>query len=261
MTLSKIKVDAVLSACKVASAVLMKYFSMDLDLEIEEKSDNSPVTKADKESSDILSKALVKVLNIPVLSEENTEKENKNILKNHSKFWLIDPLDGTWSYIRKKPTFAINVALIEEGVPIWGALAVPYKDKIYYINEKNILKAKQNNKFLKIEKKDNQGDKIDFLVSSQNLNQRTEDLINNFTSKTVTPLASAVKFGVMAEGNADIYPRFKPTYSWDTAAGHALLNNIGGTIINAETRKELQYNKTLLNPSFIALRDKNIYLP
>lgn len=261
MPLTSNKIAKIIDACNESASILLKYFNSDADLEIESKKDSSPVTKADTESSDNLIRALPKILDLPVMSEENTQAVNLDILKNHNKFWLIDPLDGTWSYIRGRDTFVINIALIENGEPIWGMIGMPVQDKIYYIDEHDELCISHCGKSHKIKQPAPNAERIDFLVSSRNLTQKLEDFINQFEHKTVTPLASAIKFCIIAEGNADIYPRFKPTYSWDTAAGHALLRNIDGTILDANTFKELKYNKKLLNPDFIALRDKNIYLP
>lgn len=257
----KKEINHLLKTAQSACKLVLEYYNNHTDLEIESKNDNSPVTIADKKSSDLIIKSLHELNNrIPVISEENPDAQNLDIIKKHKTYWLIDPIDGTWSFIKKKGYFTVNIALIKNGEPIWGLVASPLDNSsIYYIDhEDHACKLSDGKtKLLKPKKIYDKG--FDFLVSHQNLNQKTQDLISKFKIQTITPIASSIKLAFMAEGIGHIYPRYKPTCIWDTAAGHALLKRIGGEVFDATTMKPLRYNNsTLLNPNFIAVSDIGI---
>lgn len=253
-TLAKIAIKEVVKAAQKAGEIILEHYHD--EIEIIRKSDNSPVTIADKLSSEYIIKVLQKLHpKIAIISEENDEKENLQILRKHTLFWLIDPLDGTWVFINKKGTFTVNIALIEDGVPIFGVLHSPLDGTTYYNDEKSAYKIHKNS-CKKIQAKIPGKEGYDFLVSNVNLNQSTSDFIAKYKVNTITPIPSSIKLALLAEGKGDIYPRFKPTFSWDTAAGHAILKAVGGEVYDT-TGKPLIYNrKTLLNPSFIAVSDK-----
>jgi 3'(2'), 5'-bisphosphate nucleotidase len=256
--LSSPEINAIIKIAQESAHLIMGYYNSALP-EAERKSDNSPVTIADKHASEYIIAELAKInASIPVVSEENKEEDNIAIIKKHQTFWLIDPIDGTWSFIRKKGEFTVNIALIVEGQAVWGLIANPQDGAVYYMDEHNQCIKLYQKKHLVISGKDCSDSGLDFLVSHQNLNQRIQDYIAQFPVKTITPIPSSLKFALMAEGKGDIYPRFKRTCIWDTAAGHALLTAIGGGIYKL-SGEPLNYNSGILeNPDFIAVSRKEI---
>lgn len=250
--LAKSDIDFIIKGASQAGQILMDYYNGGDNL-VSHKEDNSPVSEADFASNQHICAMLQELTpNIAIVSEENDENENLKILKNARIFWLIDPLDGTWSYLERKGHFVINIALIVDGVPAWGLIESPLTGESFYMNQhkKCCYKSAQNeHSIIDFEKDFNDG--IDFLVSQQNLDQRTQDFVNQYTIKTLTPISSALKFGLLANGIGDIYPRFKRTCIWDTAAGHAMLLACGGDIFDVNGDR-LRYDGSIYNPDFIA---------
>lgn len=254
---ANINIKKVLGIAHSAAQLLLDYYDVE-DLEVERKGDNSPVTVADKESSQFISEELKKIYpNIPVVSEENDKELSLNIIKKCPKFWLVDPLDGTWSFIQKKSYFTINIALVKDGKPIWGLIQSPIFKTAYYIDEKGKAVKSEGKSVVKMLSKKISKAGIDFLVSNRNLDQKLQDFISYFKVKTITPVPGAIKFALMSEGKGDIYPRFRATGLWDTAAGQALLNAVGGEVFDIKGHP-LRYNGVSLNnPDFIAVTDKS----
>jgi 3'(2'), 5'-bisphosphate nucleotidase len=244
--------DIVSLSIKVNNLLLSYYNS---EFKISHKSDDSPVTDADHSASELIIEQLHKITpGISVVSEENDLDENLAIIKEKSIYWLIDPLDGTSSFISKKGVFTVNIALIVNGIAVWGLISSPLDGTVYYNDLHSTAVYKFDGKTSSmVQPKPIQKNAIDFLVSHQNLNQNTQDFITHFKINTITPIPSAIKFALLAEGKGDIYPRFKDTCTWDTAAGQALLNAVGGDVVNVEG-KSLRYNlPTVKNPHFIAI--------
>lgn len=247
-------IQKIISLSIKANQLLLSYFN-NAELEVSHKSDNSPVTEADKSASELITNTLAKITpNIPIVSEEHDLKMNLDIIKKEDIYWLVDPLDGTSSFIRRKGAFTVNIALIIKGKAVWGLISSPLEGTVYYTN----LQASQAYKFdgkktIAIKPKQIDKESVDFLVSHQNLNQSTEDFIKNFKINTITPIPSAIKFALLAEGKGDIYPRFKDTCIWDTASGHAILNAVGGDVVTLDG-KSLRYDhSTIHNPHFVAV--------
>lgn len=260
---------AIKAALEAGKAILEVYNST--DLEIEFKSDNSPVTRADMIAHNIILEHLLP-LNIPVLSEEsdNIPFAERKMWK---KFWLVDPLDGTKEFIKRNHEFTVNIALIENNLPVLGIVYTPVKD-ILYIGELNmgafrLEQATQINDIntallisRAIKLPDKQHDTIGVVASRSHLNNETsafiEGLKRKYPDARIVTKGSSLKLCMIAEGEADYYPRFAPTYEWDIAAGHALLLSSGAYLQLAGNDKEpFVYNKeNLLNPWFIAGRNK-----
>lgn len=239
-----------------ASKIVMRHYNAE-SVEIESKDDNSPVTIADHESSVFITEQLHKLYpNIPVISEEGNNNLNIDIVKGSDLFWLVDPIDGTWSFIRHNGAFVINIALVQGGEPIFGVINAPLHNATYYNDGGSVYKIESGAARQVLPNRDFSNG-LDFLVSDSNLCQGAQDLISGYNIKTLTPIPSAYKFALMVEGQGDIYPRFKPTYAWDTAAGHALLKAVGGEIYGLDGLP-LKYNQRLLNPNFVAVVDKRI---
>jgi 3'(2'), 5'-bisphosphate nucleotidase len=259
----EIDIARMIKLAEEAREIILGYYNAVNDFDIERKGDNSPVTNADKESSDlIVSRLLKEYPGIKVISEESDNTENLKILNTEKIYWLIDPLDGTWSFIKRKGHFAINIALIIEGKPYFGLIDSPLDSVVYYNDpvSNSVFKKDSELTALITPKNIDIENGFDFLVSHKNLDQKTSDFINSYKVNTVTPISSSVKLGLLAEGIGDIYPRFKKTCIWDTASGHALINTIGGDILDVYGNP-IRYDKTLYNPDFIALRSTEIKLP
>ena len=239
---------------KAAQAVLKLY---DSGFEIYEKKDKSALTSADIISHKILIKGLTKSFpQIPVLSEESEEIPFQK-RKNWKKFFLVDPLDGTRGFIKKNGEFTINIALIEERTPVLGVIVSPVNKKIYFAESRKgaYLKEDGRNRRLPLFSRTANGVRV--IRGRSRPCNKVEALINTLKShyKTIemTQIGSSLKFCKIAEGSADIYPRFGLTSEWDTAAGHTLLSETEGEIKKISSKDSLIYNKeSTLNPHFIA---------
>ncbi|MDA3778771.1 MAG: 3'(2'),5'-bisphosphate nucleotidase CysQ [Bacteroidales bacterium] len=239
------------------------------DFEIKLKSDNSPLTIADKNAHNIIFNELSKT-NFPILSEEGKSISYKE-RKKWEYYWLVDPLDGTKEFIKRNGEFTVNIALIHKDTPIMGIVYAPFlKDlyigsleygsfKISNIDSRN-SKDEINIDKLMLEKNSlpfsSERKNYTVVGSRSHMNEDTEKFIDNlreihgdidFISK-----GSSLKLCMVAEGQADIYPRFAPTMEWDTGAGHAIATGAGFSITQKDEKTALIYNKeNLLNPWFI----------
>lgn len=245
------------AAIEAGKAIMNVYWSGEYSTSI--KKDQSPLTIADKESHKIITEILGKT-NLPILSEEGA-----GILyserKNWEWFWLIDPLDGTKEFINKTGEFTVNIALLKRDRPTAGVIYVPLTDVLYYGSKKTGVFRKEKgrlNEFPPIVERNRfddlaQKDHLKVAASRSHLTAETKEYIDQFRNATVVPSGSSIKFMLLIEKRADIYPRLGPTMEWDTAAAHAILNASNRGIYHADLRSELTYNKTdLTNPFFIA---------
>tara|TARA_X000001036_G_scaffold342532_1_gene322034 strand:- start:676 stop:1470 length:795 start_codon:yes stop_codon:yes gene_type:complete len=230
------------------------------EIEVTHKQDLSPLTKADLASNKIILESLTKLnSNIPILSEESLV--DWSIRKNWKKYWLVDPLDGTKEFIKKNGEFTVNIALIEDNNPILGVVYVPAKS-LLYLAEKNKGSFKTNTK----DKLENFEGIQKILVSSQTKRARvigsrshsnaTFDnwVKEKFPNAEIVQAGSSLKFCLIAEGEADIYPRFGPTSEWDIAAGHMIVDEAGGKIRTFQD-DSIKYNtkENIINPEFYAI--------
>ncbi len=218
------------------------------------KEDASPLTQADLLVNQRLTDFIrtTKVKNI--ISEEAVNKEYK-IRKNWYKYWVIDPIDGTKEFINKSTEYTINIALCAGSKPEFGLVSCPASGDIYHAFYKN--GSFLNNKQINVSKK--KTNKIKVVASKSHLNSDTKNYINHLKQKGDIDLknyGSSLKICKIAEGLADIYPRFSPTMEWDTCAAEIILTEAGGQILTTENKK-MKYNKPdLKNPYFIASAKK-----
>lgn len=249
-----------------AGMAIMEIYSEPFDVEF--KPDNSPLTIADKKAHSIIAEGLSGT-SIPLLSEEGAQI-NYEIRKKWDHFWLIDPLDGTKEFIKKNGDFTVNIALISHQQPTFGIVYAPVPGFIYWGSKSGSFRLNMSvfneNDLVNYPKvlalaeklpciKRSEGFRV--LGSRSHLNSDTESYINGLqsihTDLSFVLRGSSLKFCTLAEGGADVYPRFGPTMEWDTAAGHAVAFYAGCTVKQAENGLPLVYNKSsLLNPSFIA---------
>ena len=232
--------------------ILTHYDKYDIDINI--KKDGSPVTKADLDSEKYIKSQLENYFRFPIVTEESPVSYEDR--KNWTKFWLIDPLDGTEDFIKKNNEFAINIALIENSKPIIGVVFAPALN-LLYTSELN-KGSKKNGKRIY---NNTQRKKIIAAESRQNSTNATKKFLSKNNISKVIRLGSSLKLCALAEGKIDIYPRFNGTKEWDTAAAHIVCNEAGCKVLDIETNKELIYNKeSIKNNFFIASRKDLSYL-
>jgi len=257
-----IAIEASLNAGK---AIMDIYDSV---IEVEYKDDKSPLTEADKKANDVINKFLIPT-GIPIISEENKQIDF-DVRKNWSKCWIVDPVDGTKEFIKRNGEFTVNIALVNKGVPELGVIYVPALKTLYFSDVKQNLAYKSiiNEHDVSIEKAIQlstpikpkpHSSLVEVVGSRSHMSQETLDFVEHLKSLgkdvEIVSKGSSLKFCIVAEGNADVYPRFAPTMEWDTAAGHAICNAVGLEVISKETNKPLLYNKkNLLNPWFIVAK-------
>ena len=257
--LKKIDIQKINFIAKKAGDEIMRIYQQDFDVDY--KADNSPLTKADIKSNEIITESLKDLYpKIPILSEENKEVPY-NIRKNWEYFWLVDPLDGTKEFVKKNGEFTVNIALIYKNMPVLGVIYAPVLNLLYYAHkERGAFKQEKNEKpqRLPIYNHPN-NDNLKVILSKSHYNQKTKEFVNNlknqYESIEFINIGSSLKFCLIAEGKADIYPRLAPTMEWDIAAGQAIVEESKGRITKYKTKESIKYNKrNLLNPYFITTR-------
>lgn len=222
-------------------------------IEVEMKEDKSPLTLADKNAHLAIVKHL-ETTNIPILSEEGRAIPYEE-RKNWSKLWIVDPLDGTKEFIKRNGEFTVNIALVENGVPILGVIYVPVSGVLYFGDKINgAFKSFEGN--IQSIPVSNLHRKYTAVGSRSHASPETETYFNELKEKhgdiDIVSMGSSLKICLVAEGVADVYPRFAPTMEWDTAAGHAIASAAGKSILDYKTQKEMVYNREeLLNNWFI----------
>ena len=241
-----------------AGKIILDFYNENVDITY--KADESPLTQADLASNKFITDSIRKISpNIPILSEE--EFVEWDIRKKWKKYWLIDPLDGTKEFIKKNDEFTVNIALIENNRPILGVIYTPALNELFYsiknfgsykILTKKKLNTLKEAKRISINKK--KSNKIKIVGSRSHSNPILDKWVNkNFNEFDILQKGSSLKFCLIAEGSADIYPRFGPTSEWDIAAGHIILEEAGGKLKSIDN-KEILYNEkeNILNPEFFA---------
>ena len=247
--LKRIDIQKINSIAKKAGDEIIKIYQQDFDVDY--KADNSPLTKADIKSNEMITESLKDLYpEIPILSEENKEVPY-NIRKNWEYFWLIDPLDGTKEFVKKNGEFTVNIALIHKDTPVLGVIYAPVLEILYYAQkEKGAFKQEKGaiTKKLPIYSNSNNNNSLKVIVSKSHYNQETKYFVNNLKNQykrniEFIYIGSSLKFCLIAEGKADIYPRLAPTMEWDTAAGQAIVKQAGGRVTKFKNKQPLKYNK------------------
>lgn len=265
---SEILPIAIKAAIEAGIKTLLYY---DKSTEIHIKSDNSPLTLADLESNKIINQALVNT-DFPIISEENKEV-NFELRKHWKTYWLVDPLDGTKEFINKNGEYTINIALIDNRIPVLGVVYIPVLDVLYYsasgLGSFKVENA-SGNQITDFWKEQvgirlpiySNVSKTVVVASRSHKNEDTQRYLNEletlFTNIEIKNFGSSLKFCMIAEGTAHVYPRMAPTMEWDIGAGHSIIIESGGDLLQYPSLKPFTYNKeNLLNPSFVAFGDEN----
>ncbi|MBB6461004.1 3'(2'),5'-bisphosphate nucleotidase CysQ [Flammeovirga kamogawensis] len=250
MNLEELSEDCMTIAIEAGHAILEIYKQDDLGVEI--KSDDSPLTLADKASHEVIMKGLSK-FDYPILSEEGKEMSYDE-RKDWTTYWCVDPLDGTKEFINRNGEFTVNIALISDKKPVLGIIYVPVKDTIYIGIDGVGAKKGEDGILDPIKVKWKDGNRI-AVRSKSHANPAEEEVLEKYNVTDAMSVGSSLKFCMVAEGKADVYYRHGPTMEWDTAAGQAVVEAAGGTVYKGNTEDELfTYNKeNLLNGSFLVL--------
>lgn len=264
--------QAIIAAVLAGDEILKIYGT---DFNVEYKQDKSPVTQADKKASDKIIE-LLSHFNIPVLSEEGDHADFET-RKNWAKLWIIDPLDGTKEFVKRNGEFTVNIALIENNVPVLGVIYSPVFKDIYFsakgigafkINHINFIPfiseinhSSLENLFRVAKKLPIVSDRQNYVVvaSRSHMSSEThyhiENIKHHHKNVEIVSTGSSIKLCWVAEGIADEYPRFGPTMEWDTAAGQAILEESNACLIDFKTNEVMRYNReNLLNNWFVAKR-------
>lgn len=219
------------------------------------KADNSPLTLADLAAHRTIVEALTSITpGIPILSEEAADILYP-VRSQWTRYWLVDPLDGTREFIKRNGEFTVNIALIENGEPVMGVVYAPVPDVCYYgARGAGAFVQRGNGAALPISVKPHPaGEPIKVVASRSHSDARTEALLKQLGDHQCISMGSSLKLCLVAEGAAHFYPRLGPTMEWDTAAAHAVVNAAGGIVCNMKG-EELRYNKVdLHNPEFLVL--------
>lgn len=251
MKKSKLIETAIEAAIEAGKGIISVYESGDFS--IEAKSDDSPLTKADKLAHGIIVRHLADT-GLPVLSEEGKEIAYSERSK-WKYFWMVDPLDGTKEFIKRNGEFTVNIALIHNGKAIAGVVYAPVLSWLYWsIPSHGAYKKVGNESPTRIHCNTYDASKegINVVASRSHMSDETQVFIDQFKQPNLVSMGSSLKILLVADGSADVYPRFAPTMEWDTAAAHGVAMEAGAEIFEADGITPLHYNKpNLLNPHFI----------
>lgn len=261
-------IDIAIRAALEGGREIMEVYASDIAVEMKE--DRSPLTLADKRAHLAIMKRLEPTA-IPILSEEGRDISYSE-RSSWGRFWMVDPLDGTKEFIKRNGEFTVNIALIENGIPIAGIIYVPVREELYVgmktqgaykmsgvttTNKVDLEQLKKNGLKLPVIN----SDRSYMIVGSRShMSEKTETFINDLKVKhgevDIVSMGSSLKICLVAEGAADVYPRFAPTMEWDTAAGHGIALGAGCEVIDAHTQSPMRYNKeNLLNNHFVVQRN------
>ena len=238
---------------KNAGDAIMDIYESDFDVNL--KSDQSPLTKADILSNKIICQSLKKITpDIPILSEESSDIAYHERSK-WNQYWLIDPLDGTKEFIKKNGEFTTNIALIFENRPIYGMIHVPASNEIFWGSKEMgsyHLKGDSLSDMKKISASQEKKDSLRIVSSRSHPSGGLKILLEKLEKFELVRVGSSLKFCLIAKGEADCYPRLGPTCEWDTAAGEIIAESAGANIVNLEN-KTMKYNhkENYLNPHFL----------
>lgn len=260
----KEKLKTAIEASIAAGNAIMEIYNNG-DFHVENKEDNSPLTIADKKANDIINRFLVPH-DIPIISEENKQIGYQE-RKAWTQCWIVDPLDGTKEFIKKNDEFTVNIALVQHGKPELGVIFAPALNTLYFglVPESKAFRYRVTSEINDIDgilqsaekiSPATKSDQLKIVGSRSHMNDDTKSFIENLKEThgnniEIVSKGSSLKFCLVAEGEAHIYPRFAPTMEWDTAAGHAICDAVGLKCLFRETGEPITYNREdLINGHF-----------
>ena len=239
-----------------AGDIIMDIYNAD-DFEVKSKSDDSPVTAADEAADAHISAGLAAAFpDMLVVTEEQAASHAESA----TDFIIVDPLDGTKEFIKRRGDFTVNIALVEGGTPTRGVVYAQAKNRLFYtdasgtaVEETGPFDATQAGAATPIKVKTPDNDALIVVASKSHRDQATDDYINKYSVADMTGAGSSLKFCLVATGEADLYPRLGRTMEWDTAAGDAVLRGAGGKVVRFDDHTDFTYGKPIYeNPFFIA---------
>jgi 3'(2'), 5'-bisphosphate nucleotidase len=255
--MTQIDIERIVTAAIEAGKAIMDVYTKP-DFETEMKEGNFPLTLADRRSHELIYSALSEMYpEIPVLSEEgkNIPYEER---KSWQRFWLVDPLDGTKEFIKRNGEFTVNIALIENNLPVMGIIYVPVTETLYFAGKGiGSFKKEPSRDIEKIRTRNVNGNGLTAVKSRSHSSDDEENIMKDYNITGNLSIGSSLKFCMIAEGKADIYYRHGPTMEWDTAAGQAIVEEAGGMVIEMISGNRFTYNKEdLRNSSFLVKRNE-----
>ena len=265
LTMKTLLTVAIQAALKAGAEILKVY---DTNFAVEHKDDNSPLTLADKNANEVIN-GFLKPTQIPIISEENKQLDYSE-RKGWDRCWIVDPLDGTKEFIKRNGEFTVNIALVENGNPVLGVIYVPVSKELYFTTSdgntsKKITVSSEEDPVDGLFRKAKEirpreiPSVVTLVGSRSHLNEDTKNFIAEIEKQNqvaIVSKGSSLKFCLVAEGLADIYPRYAPTMEWDTAAGHAICKAVGVSVIDQSTGKPMIYNKPNLLNNYFVVRKK-----
>jgi len=256
ITLDASLLAQVVSLAKQAGEKILAIYQTDFTVDY--KADESPLTAADLASHHVIIEGLAKLTpEIPILSEESAAISFE-VRKQWNCYWILDPLDGTKEFVKKNGEFTVNIALISNHKPVLGVVYVPVKDLCYSACEGVGAFRQQGVEPPASIRCRTPAAAVPVIVGSRSHGGSSLDaVLAAMGAHEVISMGSSLKFCLVAEGVADVYPRLGLTSEWDTAAAQAVVEQAGGVVLNHQTRQPLQYNTkdSLLNPFFIVIGD------
>lgn len=242
-------------AIEAGAAIMAIYERPDMD--VREKSDASPVTEADEAADRIISAGLRAAFpDIALVTEEQAASHDLQA----SRFFIVDPLDGTKEFIKRRGDFTVNIALVEDGVPVQGVVYAPAKGRMFHtlaeggaVEEQGAFDPEATGATVPLQMRSPDAGALIVVASKSHRDAATDAYIARYTVADMRSAGSSLKFCLLAAGEADFYPRLGRTMEWDTAAGHAVLAAAGGEVLDFDTHAPLRYGKPgYANPFFIA---------
>ena len=229
------------------------------DFQVQQKADHSPLTSADLAAHRIILEGLQKLTpDLPILSEESSQIPFSE-RRRWDSYWLVDPLDGTKEFISRNGDFTVNIALVQNHAPVVGVVHIPVEGLSYYgVTGASAFRRNADQAPTPIHVQPHNQEPVRVVASRSHRGELLDGYLTRLGPHEIVSRGSALKFCLVAEGAADVYPRLGPTSEWDTAAGHAVLLAAGGQVINTDG-EPLSYNskESLLNPFFIAYADSS----
>jgi 3'(2'), 5'-bisphosphate nucleotidase len=245
-------IDPIVDLAVDAGKAILEVYATDFD--VQEKGDESPLTQADLASHHCIVKGLGALTpDIPVISEEEG-LPGFDERGQWQRYWLIDPLDGTKEFVNRNGEFTVNIALIDSHRPIFGVVHVPVQDKTYIGCEGHGSELREGGSTTSIHVAATSGNPVRIVGSRSHRGSSLDEFLDKVGESDMLPMGSSLKFCVVAEGRADIYPRLGPTSEWDTAAAQAVVEQAGGKVLELDGNP-LSYNakEDILNPWFIVI--------
>lgn len=247
----------VISISRLAGQEILKFY--DSQFEIEFKDDDSPLTAADRAAHELIVQSLSELTpDIPAWSEESATIPFSERAA-WSKFWLVDPLDGTKEFIKRNGEFTVNIALVSEHQPVLGVVHVPVDNCEYYGYENGgAFMSGTATEARRISVDRRASSPVRVVGSRSHRGASLEQYLENLGPHVMVPMGSSLKLCLVAAGEADVYPRLGPTSEWDTAAAQAVVENAGGHVVDLHGQR-LLYNTKLdvLNPHFLVFGDSS----